>query len=236
VTEHKEIGDLLPGYALGCLDAEEERAAREHLAGCAQCREELASLQGIVGGLASSVPATPPPAHLEGRIMAAAEKARSAPRPKLVRLRGRPRSVSRFAVAAAAAIVILGAGNILQWQGSRPSSAPAASKGLMTLALAGRGAGAGSFGTVVLDPEDNEGVLAVRGLASLDPSRRYQLWLAKDGLRASGGSFSVDARGYGSLLLDVPAEFRNFNAFLITVEPARGSAAPTSEPVMEGKR
>jgi hypothetical protein len=115
-----------------------------------------------------------------------------------------------------------------------PSSAP--SRGLATFALSGKGLGAGAFGTVVLDPEDNEGVLAVRGLAALDSSRRYQLWLAKDGRLASGGLFSVDAHGYASLLLDVPPDFVGFDSFRITVESAPGSAAPTGDSVMEGKR
>lgn len=236
MSEHDEIGDLLPGYALGCLDAEDEAAARAHLAECAECREELASLRDVVGGLAAALPAAPPPPRLEGRIMEAAGKESSAPGLRLEAGRGRPRSFSRFAMAAAAAILILGAGNLLQWQGARASRPQGGAKGLLTLALAGTGPDAGAFGTVVLDPEDNEGVLAVRGLSSLGPSRRYQLWLAKGSLRASGGLFSVDAHGYGSLLLDVPAGLRGFEALLITVEPAAGSASPTGESVMEGKR
>jgi anti-sigma-K factor RskA len=237
MSEHDEIGELLPGYALGCLDAEDEAAARAHLEECASCREELASLRGLVGDLAAALPASRPPADLEARILAAAREERPAmgPRPSRRRSRGpsatpiRSRRRPLLAIAAAAAILILGAGDILQWQLARP-------KGLTTLAFSGRGGSPTPFGTLVLDPEDNEGVLAVRDLPPLDGSRRYQLWLAKGSLRASGGQFSVDARGYGSLILDVPSDFKGFDSFLITVESAQGGAAPTGRSVMEGKR
>jgi hypothetical protein len=132
-------------------------------------------------------------------------------------------------MAAAAAILILGAGDILQWQLSRP-------KGLTTLAFSGRGGSPAPFGTLVLDPDDNEGVLAVRDLPQLEGSLRYQLWLRKGGLQASGGQFSVDKRGYGSLILEVPSDFKGFDSFRITVESAQGSSAPTGGSVMEGRR
>ena len=35
------ITELLPGYALNCLDAEEVAMAAEHLIVCEQCREEF---------------------------------------------------------------------------------------------------------------------------------------------------------------------------------------------------
>jgi hypothetical protein len=106
----------------------------------------------------------------------------------------------------------------------------------VTLALLGLGSNVDAFGTVVLDPDVNEGVLAVRGLGILHPSLCYQLWLVKGGLRASAGQFSVDAHGYGSLVLEVPAELRGFDAFLVTIEPRGGSASPGSRLVMEGRR
>jgi hypothetical protein len=48
--------------------------------------------------------------------------------------------------------------------------------------------------------------------------------------------FSVDEHGYGSLTLDVPAELKGFDSFIVTEEPAVGSASPTGSPVMGGKR
>jgi hypothetical protein len=102
--------------------------------------------------------------------------------------------------------------------------------------LAGRGNAVGAFGTVVLDPADDEGVLAVRGLPALDPSLRYQLWLGKGGLRGKGGAFAVDAHGYGSLLIDVPLELRGFESFIVTVEPTDAGESPIGPVVLTGRR
>ncbi|HET7839332.1 MAG TPA: anti-sigma factor [Rectinemataceae bacterium] len=224
MTDHGEIADLLPGLALGCLDPEEESLAREHLAGCAQCRAELASMRDVVGELAVTVPCQEPPPGLEARIMAGLPRSRS------------PRRATFLLAAAAVLIVVLAAGNLVQWQRSQTGLSRRDAGGLLTIALAGSGASAAAFGTVVLDPEDNEGVLAVRGLGALDASRAYQLWLLKGERRASGGVFVVDEHGYGSLLLEVPSEFRGFDAFLVTSEPKGGSPSPTGSPVMKGRR
>jgi anti-sigma-K factor RskA len=227
VTEHREIADLLPGFALGSLDIEDERGVREHLAGCTLCRRELASLRRIVGELAAALPPSPPPPELEARIMSALHRARP---------RSRPRRLPILASAALAMIAALGAGNIVQWQRSRVAVSPRGAQALVTLTMEGRGSSEAAFGTVVLDPEDNEGVVAVRGLPALGPSRAYQLWLIKSSRRASGGLFSVDAHGYGSLILDVPPGLKDFDSFLVTTEPMGGSAAPTTGAVMEGHR
>jgi anti-sigma-K factor RskA len=232
VIDHEEIEGLLPGFALGCLDTEEESLVREHLAACASCCEELRSLRSVVDGLATTVPAARPPSDLEARILSALPRT---PLPLAPRATHRPRSrIPPRLLAAAVLIVVLGIGNIFQWQRTRALLPKG--KGLVTLALAGMGSNGKAFGTVVLDPEDNEGILAVRDLKSLDPARRYQLWLSKGGLRASGGLFSVDEHGYGSLTLDVPAELKGFDSFIVTEEPAVGSASPTGSPVMGGKR
>jgi anti-sigma-K factor RskA len=226
LTEHEEFAELLPGLALGSLDSAEERELREHLARCAECRTELASLRSLVGELALSLPSSPPPAGLEERIMSALPPAQR-------RHQSRKRRLPLMA-AAMALIAVLGAGNIVQWQHGRGAAAPRNPRTLVTLTLEGRGSE--TFGTMVLDPDDSEGVLAVRGLSILDPARTYQLWLVKGGLRGSGGLFTVDAHGYGSLLLDVPPELRGFESFIVTTEPRGGSPAPSAGAVMEGHR
>ncbi len=46
-TEHPD--DLLPWYANGTLEGEEREAVEAHLAGCQQCRDELAWLRAVHG-------------------------------------------------------------------------------------------------------------------------------------------------------------------------------------------
>jgi anti-sigma-K factor RskA len=232
MSDHEAIRELLPGYALNCLEPEEEREVREHLAGCQACRQRLESLRDVSDRLGLAVPMAAPPKRLEGRIMRRIDDA----------LAGRRSSSRRFpqfrhpALAAAAAVLIvaLAVGNILQLAKAPPAQPKARPGKLMTAIITGTGEAKEAYGTIVLDPQDNRGVLAVNGLPTLDAAHQYQLWLIKDGQRRSGGIFSVDAEGYGSLLLTVPSDFRDFRSFGISIEPRGGSPAPTGTKVMGG--
>jgi len=225
---HEEL-DLLPAYALGSLDAEDSDRVKEHVARCRACREELASYEEVTGRLALAVPEQEPPAWLESRIM---EKVLSNRRrqsfPEFLGFR-RP----MLAAVAALLIIALGAGNIYLL--TRPLQSPAQVPGLVTVVLTGTGETPLAYGTIVIDRDDNRGVLAVRGLAPLDASSAYQLWIIREGERRSGGVFNVTADGYGSLQVTVPAGFTGFTRFGISIEPAGGSASPTGARVMSGK-
>jgi anti-sigma-K factor RskA len=232
MSDHQAIRELLPGYALGCLDAEETKSVQAHLASCAACSETLASFVEVSDRLSLSIPLAEPPQALEGRIMHRIGQT-------LARQRPSPRWLPQFrypALAALAAVVVvaLAIGNILQLAKTAPVPAQPRSAGLLTAMLTGTEQAIGAYGTIVLDPKDNKGVLAVNGLPPLDAAHQYQLWLVKDGQRRSAGVFSVDAEGYGALLLTVPRDFRDFRSFGISVEPWGGSPAPTGAKVMGG--
>jgi len=224
-----QILELLPDYALGCLSPEETAMVEEHLPRCRQCRAQLASWQEVTGSLALGVAQRDPPADLESRLMA--------------RLRepGRRRDVPRafqvrhpvLAAVASVLIVVLAAGNVVFWvRQSSPHSTVTSS--LITVFLTGTSDARDAYGTMVIDRDDNHGIMAVRGLTPLDPSRTYQLWLIRGGERRSGGVFAVNPDGYGSLQITVPADFNGFTSVGISVEPAPGSPAPTGPRVMKG--
>ncbi|MGA2480662.1 MAG: anti-sigma factor, partial [Spirochaetia bacterium] len=147
--------------------------------------------------------------------------------------RALPFRIRAIGAVAAILIVALAAGNVLQLRsrGARVSSEAAS---LTTAVLKGTAGVPDAYGTVVLDPEDNRGVLAVRGLPRLDVAHQYQLWLIRGTERRSGGVFSVSADGYGSLMLDVPTDFKGFRDIGISVEPTGGSPSPTGAAVMRG--
>jgi anti-sigma-K factor RskA len=232
MNDHDAIRELLPGYALDCLEAEEEKAVREHLASCESCRERLESFRDVSDRLGLTVPAMEPPKSLETRIMRRIKHA-------LGGRQLRPGWIPQFrhpALAAMAAILIvaLAIGNILQLAKAPSAQPQPRSGGLMTAILTGTGESKEAYGTIVLDPKDKKGVLAVNGLPILDAAHQYQLWLIRDGQRRSAGVFSVDAEGYGSLLLTVPSDFKDFQAFGISIEPLGGSQEPTGAKVMSG--
>jgi len=100
----------------------------------------------------------------------------------------------------------------------RPGSAPGAESPLETLKaglevvmLNGNDRAPKAFGTIVLDPDDNHGILAVRDLPA--SSGRYELWLRTDTDRLSAGVFEVNDDGYGALMLKIPNDFKNFHEF-----------------------
>ena len=229
-TREHAIRDLLPGHALGCLDPEDERAVSAHLPGCAAFREELESFVQVADRLSTTVPAAQPSAGLEHRILRGVELRV----PRVSRFPRRDAWRPALASMAAVFVAALVAGNLLQWTGVVQRGSQAGDTRLMTVMLAGTGDARGAYGTIVLDTTDREGVLAVTGLPRLDGAHQYQLWLIRGAERRSGGVFSVDAEGYGSLLLKVPSDFRDFRAFGISVEPAGGSTAPTGAKVMAG--
>ncbi len=232
MSDHDAIRELLPGYALGCLEAEEERAVREHLAGCQACRQRLESFRDVSDRLSLAVPMAEPPKRLEGRIMRRIDDS-------LAIRRATFRRIPQFrhpALAAAAAVLIvaLAVGNILQLAKAPVAQLQPRPGGLMTAIITGTEQAKEAYGTIVLDPQDNKGVLAVNGLPTLDAAHQYQLWLIKNGRVRSGGVFSVDAEGYGSLLLTVPSDFRDFRSFGVSIEPLGGSQAPTGAKIMSG--
>ena len=236
MSDEHEVRDLLPGYSLGILDDDEKELVREHLARCASCRAELASYREVTGRLAAAVAPRDTPAGLEGRIQKAIAAAqRGAPR-RRPRLSSTPRRGPWPALTAIAAMCVLalGAGNLLQWKGVLQPAVRGTQPRLTTALLSGTSDAPSAYGTIVLDPMDNKGVLAVTGLRGLDRQHQYQLWLVKGGEHRSGGVFSPDAEGYGSMLLTVPLDFKDFRSFAVSVEPWGGSTVPTGSPVMAG--
>jgi len=108
---HAEIQAELSSFALGALDAPEQRLVEEHLAtGCPRCRQELTTWQEVVGSLA----------------LASQESESPDLRPALLqRLRPAPRRANVVALprwsliplaAAAAAVLVLGVGREAAWR------------------------------------------------------------------------------------------------------------------------
>jgi hypothetical protein len=114
--DHRDWKLSLGAYALGDLPADERAAVAAHLEGCAECRAELRSLEGVAALLPLADPArieqptARPPADLGARIEAqiAAESAREGRVRRRRRFRwGLGGAVATAAVAAVLALVIL---------------------------------------------------------------------------------------------------------------------------------
>ena len=89
-----------------------------------------------------------------------------------------------------------------------------------------------AFATVAWLDQPGVGVLRADNFPPLPPDMVYQFWLIKDGARTSGGRFTVDDAGRGSLIFTPGGSLDDFDGMGVTPEPAGGSDGPTSPPVV----
>jgi anti-sigma-K factor RskA len=68
MSEHHETS-LAAAFVLGSLDPGERDAFAAHLPGCAECQQEVVSLQRVTHALAASSPARTPSAALRARVL-----------------------------------------------------------------------------------------------------------------------------------------------------------------------
>ncbi len=232
------VVDLIPAYALDCLDEDEFVRVSEHLTVCAGCQAELRTYQAVADRLALAVLDANPSAALKGQLMRRIEPAHPKTSSKtqiswwgqLTRLM--QRSTPAWGLAGLILIVALIISNLWLWgQLSRPQAVT--EPGFMqTIALTGTQVAPQAIGLLVVSADGEHGTLVVDGLAPLSEQQQYQLWLIQDGQRTSGGVFSVSDEGYGSLWISSPEPLATYSAFGVTIEPAGGSPGPTGDKVL----
>jgi anti-sigma-K factor RskA len=83
--------------------------------------------------------------------------------------------------------------------------------------------------------DQNYGSLAVTHAPLLTEDQQYQIWLIQDGVRTSGGVFSVNEDGYGNLMVSAEQPLDSFQSFGVTIEPLGGSPQPTGEKILGGE-
>jgi anti-sigma-K factor RskA len=243
--EQGHIMEIIPAYALGCLDAGEAASASRHLAGCEICQAELATYDAVVDVLPWAAPDVEPSQALKGRLlarvssMAAGEKETIQPP-----ITTKPSGLSwwqqatgafqslvsgpRWRPVALLFVFALVVGNVLVWQQANqpdPNS-------WRRIRLTGSEVVPEAMGIIYISADGRNGTLIVDQLPQLAPEQQYQLWLVKDGERASGAVFSVDNDGYRGLQIISTQPPQDFNAFGITIEPAGGSPGPTGDRVL----
>lgn len=254
MIEQEHVTDLLAGYALGILTAEEILLAEAHLEQCADCRRELVELRQVVSALPDAVGLHDPSPALRARILeAASARPRAAEDgiksdqfvlPSVVEDRPRQPKTAKtslwerlfspgpaWAVASLVIVAALFLSNLFMWMQVRrlQSAAP-----LRSIALMGTEAAGEAAGTLVISRDGEYGVLVADHLPALDPDQQYQLWLIQDGKRVSGGVFSVNPEGYGALLVTSPQPLESYQSVGVTVEPYGGSPGPTGQKVLGG--
>lgn len=241
--------DLIAAYSLNILEADESQQVASHLASCESCAAELEAYRRVAEKLPLAAPDASPPAHLKASILRQLPKKQSAPVAQIAAptqntsqkrpwwqslLQGLPALSPAWSLASLALILVLGASNLFLWQRVSLLSQPSTSH-FITVDLQGSAGATSASGMLVMDEQGNAGTLVVDGLPVLDGTRAYQLWLIRNGERTSGGVFSVDSLGYGSLWITSEIPLTSYDSFGVTIEPAGGSPGPTGEKVLGGE-
>lgn len=250
--EHSTVQDLIPLYAIGALAPDEIAPVEEHLAGCAACRALLSEYQLVAEELLEQVPERRAPDRigiwLENQTRRPARRAPSTRRPsdapKAEPFWRRAIAVPGWAFALAALAVLLAIGINALWLLQSARATAGTDDGVARLIsapdrksieLVATGQAPGAHGQLVYAPGSRVCLLALDGLAPLPPENAYQVWLLHDKERSSAGLFNTNAQGQAVVVLQAPDSITEYNEIGVTVEPARGSPAPTTPRLLGGK-
>lgn len=238
-----DIHALGAAYALDAVDDLERAAFDRHVAECETCAIEVAEFRETVTRLADGTWSVPPPRMRADVLARAAVTPQLSP---LDRRRGALSSVSRWRrLAAGCAIVgVLGVGAAattyaVQEQrlaDQRVATATAQQRADRIQAVlaapdaslrTGTLTGGGRVSVVVSDSAD-AAVVVLADAPSPGPRRAYQLWTVRGQTPVSVGLLAPGQSAATELVDGV----RGRDAFAVSLEPAGGSPAPTTTPLV----
>jgi anti-sigma-K factor RskA len=216
-------------YAVGALDAREARVFRQHLSHCEECQAEIASLQAVVDTLPMAAPQIDPPRALKSRIMRVVDAeaelfAAATVTPPKVRRRRLPSLTP--ALAAAMACVLLALGVVTGTAINGPDGPPP----VRTVAAADEPAGSRVRVEVAADGHTD---LVLDRMPAPPEGKVWQVWrLDRAGqVVPTRTLFTTPADGRARVQVD--GGVTGAKALLVSAEPAGGSRAPTSAPVIQ---
>jgi len=244
--ECRDVDELAAALALGAVDADEVRAAREHLETCAEPHAELRSMLGADGVLAAGLEPIQPSARLRDRLMRSISEAPQAPRPVTPApddgeqpRRGwldwlSPRVARPLALAGVAAAVALAAWGVsLSGQlGERDRALQQVADAIAGGEVAYRVEGDAGRGYVV-DTPGSGSAFVVADVGALDANNLYELWLiGADGVPVDVGTFRPGENAVAVIPLE--QDLAGFQTFAVTIESERVDV-PTLPIVMIGE-
>ena len=237
----ERVDELAAAYALGAVEADEERAISEHLATCERPHAEARQLIGAATAVPAGLEPVTPSAALRDRLMATVADtpqdhvrpapqpitspvapADDAPRRPWWRLQPLPAALAAVGLAA---VVGLGAWNLeLNRQVAERDDA------LRLVATADAAfAVSGSAGSGWVLESGDEAIFVADSLAELPADQIYELWLiGPDGAPVAVGTLT-DTDGVAVVPLE--RELGDATAFAVTVEQERVDT-PTTDPVL----
>jgi anti-sigma-K factor RskA len=231
---------LTGAYALDAVDGRERDRFERHLGRCQPCSQEVLGLRETATRLAVAEARVPPPG-LHERVMAASATTRQLPPVTDLSPPGRPvrRWIPRLAagLAAAAVAVAIVLGVALAGRQHQLDAAQARQRAIAAVLnspgarIATRQTSLGGSVTVVVSRSLGKVAYTTAGLPPLPRSKVYQLWLLGPPRTRSAGLLPPPVAGRTVPLL--AAGLASGDSFGVTVEPAGGTAQPTTAPIVD---
>jgi len=238
-----DLHSLAGPYALDALEAGSERDRfTRHLSRCQSCAAEVESFREVATAMAFAA-AAEPPAELRGRVLAATARTRQLPPEVSTHARPR-RSRTRVpwvpwlsGVVATASIVVAVLFGFAQAHTRDELNQVKAENQAISLLLSAPEAKLlthtvtnGGVATVVLAADRHELAVVTTGLPALPSGQVYQLWLIGKPKTVSAGLLPPAKNGQTPAVLATGVV--KGDTLGLTVEPAGGSAQPTTTPIL----
>jgi anti-sigma-K factor RskA len=218
MSDHTRYQDDVGAYLLGALSELERQAFERHVAGCADCQEELARLRPAADALPGSVEQIQPPPRLKASLMEVVEREAETERQPAARRVRRPRRFLRPAFVAAGLLIALAIGvTVAQLGGDETRTVAAKVDPAMPQA-------GGS-----LRIEGDEGTLRLHDMPDLGDARVYQVWLQRGERMVPARTFEVGRSGAGRVELP---DVRDADGVFVTREPRGGAQVPSEDPIV----
>jgi anti-sigma-K factor RskA len=236
-----DLHSLSGAYALDAIEpgAERDRFIR-HLNRCPSCASEVRGFGEVTTALAFAA-ADEAPAGLRDRVLAEAARTRQLPSEVEVRTHARPRPARVWvpwlsgAIATAAIAVAVFFGFARAHTQDELNQARAENAAISVLLaqpkaqLLTHPVTNGGVATVVLAADRHELAVVTTGLPALPDGKVYQLWLIGKKITSAG---LLPPASNGQTPAVLAGGVVKGDALGLTVEPAGGSAQPTTKPIL----
>jgi anti-sigma-K factor RskA len=221
-TEHERRRDDIAAYLLGALEPGETAELERHIAGCAECEEEVRRLRPAVQVLPETVEPMQAPAALRGRLMdqVRSEAAGSQAAPAASRVPRRRSWLRPVAGLAVLALVIAAIGGYA----IRDSGSGGGAK--TTTVVSGHSPGV----TAEMVRQGETGTLRLANLHQLPAGKVLQAWVQRgEQVVSAKALFVPNPDGTATATID---DMQGVSTVMVTAEPRGGSAQPTSAPIV----
>jgi hypothetical protein len=240
-VQRHELHLLTGSYALHALIGPELTEFEKHLSRCGPCTDEVRGMRETAARLALATAIAPPP-EMRQRVLAAAPLTRQSPPPgrNLLPRAGRRRvspsqaGITTAILALAAAVVLLIVTLVTTRhqleQAQASNHAIAAVLAAPDARVESATATVGGTVTAVMSVSQHEAVVSTAGVPALPAAKVYQLWVMSPAGARSAGLLPASHAGTTAPVL--AAGVRPGDRLGITVEPAGGTAQPTTAAVV----